>query len=119
MKSVLLGMLGIVMLAGCQQRQQPSPEQIRQDTAKATHEAVQDAKALGQGVMDGLKKAGSGPVDINSATPDQLTKLPGIDDQRARRIVANRPYDHADDLVKKHVVPQAEYDKISGQVVAK
>jgi DNA uptake protein ComE-like DNA-binding protein len=120
MKSVLLGMLCIVALAGCQPSQ-PTPEQIRQDTAKATHEAVQDAKAVGQGVADGLKKAGSGsgPVDINSATPDQLKKLPGIDDARARRIAANRPYDHADDLVKKHVVSQAEYDKISGQVVAK
>jgi len=118
MKRLLLGTLGIVVLAGCQPSQ-PSPDQIRQDAAKATHAAVQDAKAVGQGVVDGLKKAGAGAVDINSATPDQLTKLPGIDDQRARRIIDHRPYHHADDLVKKHVVPQAEYDRISGQVVAK
>jgi len=117
MKIVLLGMLGIVLLAGCQQSQQPSPDQIRQDTAKATHEAVQDAKAVGQGVVDGLKK--SRTVNINSASPDDLKKLPGIDDARARRIIDNRPYDHADDLVKKGVVPQAEYGRISGQVVAK
>lgn len=116
---MLLGTLGIVVLAGCQQNQQPSPDKIRQDTAKATHEAVQDAKAVGQGVMDGLKKAGSGSVDINSASADDLKKLPGIDDARAKRIIAHRPYDHADDLVKKGVVPQAEYDRISGQVEAK
>lgn len=118
MKSALLGLLGIVVLAGCQ-RSQPTPDQIRQDAAKATHEAVQDAKAVGQGVADGLKKAGAGAVDINAATPDQLKSLPGIDDHRARRIIANRPYDHADDLVKKHAVSPAEYDRIRGQVVAK
>ncbi len=117
MKIVLLASLGIVLLAGCQQQSQPSPDQIRQDTAKATHEAVQDAKAVGQGVVDGLKK--SKTVNINAASADQLEELPGIDDARARRIIANRPYDHADDLVKKAVVPRAEYDRISGQVVAK
>jgi DNA uptake protein ComE-like DNA-binding protein len=117
MKRVLLGLLGIVLLAGCQQSQQPSADQIRQDTAKATHEAVQDAKAVGQGVVDGLGKSKN--VNINSASADQLEKLPGIDDARARRIIAHRPYDHADDLVKKGVVPQAEYDRISGQVDTK
>ncbi len=117
MKLVLLATVGIVVLAGCQQRQQPTPDQIRQDTAKATHDAVQDAKAVGQGVVDGLKK--SKTVNINEASANQLKELPGIDDARARRIIANRPYDHADDLVKKAVVPQAEYDRISGQVVAR
>jgi DNA uptake protein ComE-like DNA-binding protein len=117
MKRVLLAALGIVLLAGCQQRQQPSPDQIRQDTAKATHKAVQDAKAVGQGVVDGLKK--SKTVNINTASADQLKGLPGIDDARARRIIANRPYDHANDLVKKGVVPQAEYDRISEQVDTK
>ncbi len=117
MKLVLLATAGIVVLAGCQQRQQPTPDQIRQDTAKATHDAVQDAKAVGQGVVDGLKK--SKTVNINAASADQLKELPGIDDARARRIIANRPYDDADDLLKKAVVPQAEYDRISGQVVAR
>ena len=66
---MLLASLGIVLLAGCQQQTQPSPDQIRQDTAKATHEAVQDAKAVGQGVVDGLKK--SKTVNINAASADQ------------------------------------------------
>jgi DNA uptake protein ComE-like DNA-binding protein len=116
MKRLLLATLSVVLLAGCQPSQ-PTPDQIRRDTAKATHDAVQDAKAVGQGVMDGLKSSKS--VNINTASPDNLKKLPGIDDARANRIIANRPYDHADDLVKKGVIPQAEYDRISGQVQAK
>lgn len=116
MKLVWMGMLGMVLLAGCRPSQ-PTPDQIRQQTANATHDAVQDAKAVGQGVWDGLKK--SKEVNVNTATRDQLEALPGIDEARARRIIANRPYSHADDMVKKGVIPQAEYDRISGQVEAR
>ena len=98
--------------------QNPTPEQIRQDTAKATETAAKDAKAVVQGVEDGIKAKNANTVNINTATPDRLKTLPGIDDARANRIIANRPYDHADDLVKKHVVSQDEYDRIAGQVVA-
>ncbi len=113
---MLLCLVGSVLLAGCAPSN-PSPDRIRQDTAKATHNAVQDAKAVTQGVVDGLKQ--SRPLNINSASADQLEHLPGVDEERARRIIANRPYDHADDLVKKHVMSRAEYDRISGQVMAK
>lgn len=58
-------------------------------------------------------------IDINSATPEQLKTLPGISDVYAQKIVDNRPYRVKTDLVRKNVVPQATYDKISGMVVAK
>ena len=57
-------------------------------------------------------------MNINNATPDQLEALPGIDAARARRIIAGRPYRSSDDLVKRHLVTKAEYDRIAGQVVA-
>jgi DNA uptake protein ComE-like DNA-binding protein len=95
----------------------PTPEQIRRDTAKATRAAAQDAKAVVQGVGDAMKK--NGAVDVNTASADDLEKLPGVDPARARRIIANRPYDHTDDMVKKHAISQDEYDRISSQVVAK
>jgi len=102
-------------LAGCNAN--PTPDQIRQDTAKATKTAAQDAKAVAQGVSDAFKK--NDAVNINAASADDLEKLPGIDAARARRIIANRPYDHSDDLVKKHAISKDEYDRISSQVVAK
>ena len=116
MKMTLLCLLGSILLAGCAPSS-PSPDRIRQDTAQATHNAVQDAKAVTQGVVEGLKQ--SRPLDINSASTAQLTRLPGIDEERASRIIANPPYDRTDDLVKKRVVSRAEYDRISGQVAAK
>jgi DNA uptake protein ComE-like DNA-binding protein len=90
------------------------PDAIRQDTAKATSEAARDAKAVVQGVEDGLKN--KGPLNINKATPDQLETLPGITPAHARRIVAGQPYASSDELVKRHLVSQAEYDRIADKI---
>lgn len=58
-------------------------------------------------------------VDINSATEDQLKELPGIGDALASRIVKHRPYKRKDDLVDKKVIPEAAYERIKHQIVAK
>jgi len=63
--------------------------------------------------------ASAAPVDINTATPDQLKALPGIGDAYARRIIAGRPYTAKNQLVSRGVIPQATYDKVSGSIIAK
>jgi competence protein ComEA len=59
------------------------------------------------------------PLDINTASVDSLTALPGINDADAKRIVAGRPYKEKDELVKKGILPQPTYDKIKEQIVAR
>src|SRR6266700_8220190 len=108
--------LALIPLAACTPEKR-SPDAIREDTAKATSEATKDAKAVAQGVVDGLKE--KGPVNINQASEKDLQTLPGIDEAAARRIVDGRPYNNGSDLVKKHLISRAEYDRIATKIVAK
>ena len=63
-------------------------------------------------------KASSKKVDVNSATKEELTALPGIDDATAQKIIDGRPYKTKRDLVTKNIVPQDEYDKVKNDIVA-
>ena len=93
------------------------PAQLREQTAKATAEAKSDAKAVADGIREGWNR--NQPLDLNSATKDQLLSLPGMTSAEADRVIAGRPYGEPDELVKRHIVAKAEYDKIADRVTAK
>ena len=104
-----------LILAGC--TQQKTPDQIRQETAEATAKLKTNAKAVVQGVREGLK---AGQLeDINSASKDDLLKLPGLTDAQADRIIAGRPYTSTRELVTRRIVSEAEYEQIKGNIEVK
>ena len=61
----------------------------------------------------------AGLVDINTATAVELKGLPGVSDADSAKIIQGRPYADKIQLVSRHVVSEATYDKIKDHVVAK
>ena len=57
-------------------------------------------------------------VDINSASREDLMKLPGITDAVADKIIAARPFKSRAELTSKKVLTAKEYAKIRTMVIA-
>jgi competence protein ComEA len=58
----------------------------------------------------------SGKININKASSSELDTLPGIGEKTAAKIIDNRPYKSANDLVAKKVVGTATFNKIKDLV---
>jgi len=95
---------------------QDNPDEIRRRTAEATETVRRDAKAVAEGVKEGMGREKG--ININKASREDLLTLPGLSEREADRIIAERPFENAHDLVTRHVVPQEEYEKIRDRVIA-
>jgi DNA uptake protein ComE-like DNA-binding protein len=58
-------------------------------------------------------------VDINSASKEDLMKLPGVSEELAQKIIDSRPYKTKGDLTKKQILTKAEYGKVRSHIVAR
>jgi hypothetical protein len=57
-----------------------------------------------------------GALDLNTASLEELRMVPGINEATAKKILENRPYARADELVTKKVLSKAAYDSIKEHV---
>jgi DNA uptake protein ComE-like DNA-binding protein len=108
-------LLLLAALAGCSQQQ--NSQDLKEQTAQATAEVKRDAKAVAAGISEGWSR--DKPLDLNTATKDQLLSLPGVTAAEANRVIAGRPYTDAGDVVARRIIPKTEYDKIADRVTAK
>ncbi len=97
-----------------------SPEQVRQQTAAATAELKENAKAVAEGIREGLTRPSPDkPVNVNSASKAQLMSLPGMDGASADRIIAGRPYASEHELLERHILSREEYNNIADSITVK
>lgn len=59
------------------------------------------------------------PIDLNSASRDDLMSLDGIGEVRAEAIIRARPFKAKTELVERRLIPEAVYDKIADRVIAR
>jgi DNA uptake protein ComE-like DNA-binding protein len=123
---VAIALAASVMFTGCSGDSAEREREIRDQAAKAAAEAkpkIEEAgravKAAVDGAKEGWENADQKKVDINAATLDELTELPGIGKREARHIVDGRPYRDKHELVTKKVLSASAYEKLKDEVVAK
>jgi radical SAM superfamily enzyme with C-terminal helix-hairpin-helix motif len=59
------------------------------------------------------------PVDLNAASARQIERLPGITPSMAARIISQRPYGDADELVERGILTERELARLAERVVVK
>lgn len=107
--------LFLVSLTACVQPR--NSEDLKEKTAQATANMKRDAKAVAAGIREGWSR--DKPLDLNSASKEDLASLPGITSADADRIIGGRPYDAPVDLLNRRILSKAKYDQISDRIKAK
>ena len=77
------------------------------------------APSTRQGTDRSATATQGGLVDINTASKEELDKLPGVGPARADAIVKNRPYRSKNELDDKKIIPHATYEGIKDKIVAR
>ena len=79
------------------------------------------ARLDASGASDLMNKAKqlTGPLDLNTASLDDLKKVPGLKDADAKKITEGRPYSKSSDLVDKKILSPELFDTVKSFVTVK
>ena len=112
-----LWMATFLIATGVACTQPRNSQDLKERTADATANMKRDAKAVAAGIKEGWSR--DKPLDVNSASKEDLMTLPGINSADADKIIAARPYDSPNDLLSRRILPKAKFDQIADRVKAK
>ena len=77
-----------------------------------------NSKAANDGAAtDATPPEPTGPINLNTATVDELEALPDIGAVKAQAIVAARPYASLQDFTSKGIVSKSAFDKFKDVIV--
>ena len=134
------GVLVSLVLTGCMRPHETEDERLKRQAADQTKQLREDARDAGviareeafkarrqaQDIVAGVRQGwqeGAGPaapggklVNLNDASEAKLRELPGLSRGQALRIIRRRPYAAAEDLVRRGLLPEAQYDRIANRV---
>ena len=82
-------------------------------------QAKKDAPAAPAKAETKKPEAKKAPLDINTASAEELKALPGIGEAYSKKIIDSRPYLRKDQLVSKKIIPEQTYQGIKDQIIAK
>lgn len=115
--ATLLTVLAALALAGCNQPMQRNTQQAPPVVAEPAPPAASQPppKIL---EMPSADSTSPQAVDINTATFDQLRKMPFIGDSFALKVIQGRPYKRKDELSTRNILPPHVYQKAKDYLVA-
>jgi len=115
----LLTIFAALLLAGLPVRAQDnSSKSDMQSAGQESKSAAQDTGRAAEKTTDKAEDKITGKIDLNSASSEDLQKLPGVNAATADKIIAGRPYTSKGDLLSRGIVSHKEYDAIRDNIVA-
>ena len=105
-------------VADATEKAKEKSQELGQKLDAAGERLQEKAHAVAQGVKEGWRRD-KYPLDLNSAPASDRSRLPGLTQDDAQKIVSHRPYRSSGDLVTRHILTEQRYRGLKELVVPK